>query len=508
MIEILIVWLIVGVTALGLGLFFTRDLEDAFWLGWVITVAVLLVYHLVAPITPIIGVVLCAISVIGWLRWRPVPKRTWIVAPMIALLLAGFATGPSTEPDDGGYQLQVVKWYAEYPVVPGLANIQGRFGFNNSSLLYNALFAELPSSPTHYGMGVLFIASAVGSLLAAVRLRKSGKWSDFFQALMIFPVALYLKSLMTLETSIAVTLLGFVIAIRLARLLDNSEIDHRLLIIFVAAAITVKLSIIFFAGTALLVAWIVAKPPIRLLVKPLILANLLGLAWVVHGIVLSGMPVFPATIGGLNVDWRVPDVIANIEASQVTIYARYSSPIPIATDGEWGWIPAWWNRIVQLPAIFSTVAMLPALVFAVRRPYRRLLLFAPPIVGLVYWFIIMPSTEFGLASFFTLGLGGLALGVSRKLRKPILSVVLGISLVHVLLYAPYLWNTSLQEQWTSEYETFQFPDGSQYFAPNDNGPCWDTPLPCTLPIQVNGYGVVLRTSELRDGFRSQYSPSR
>jgi hypothetical protein len=60
MIEILIVWFIIAITALGLGLFFTRDLEDAFWLGWVITVAVLLVYHLFAPITPIIGVVLCA----------------------------------------------------------------------------------------------------------------------------------------------------------------------------------------------------------------------------------------------------------------------------------------------------------------------------------------------------------------------------------------------------------------------------------------------------------------
>ncbi|MBK9751791.1 MAG: hypothetical protein IPO91_34205 [Chloroflexi bacterium] len=160
-----------------------------------------------------------------------------------------------------------------------------------------------------------------------------------------------------------------------------------------------------------------AKPPIRSLVKPLTLASLLGLAWIAHGIVLSGMPVYPATLGAIGVDWRVPDVSANADAAQVTIYARYSSPVPIAADGEWGWIPNWWKRIVQLPAIFSTVAMLPALVFAVRRPYRRLLLFAPPIVGLVYWFIVMPSTEFGLASFFTLGLGGLALGISRKLRN-------------------------------------------------------------------------------------------
>ncbi|MBK8030153.1 MAG: hypothetical protein IPK17_11755 [Chloroflexi bacterium] len=352
-------------------------------------------------------------------------------------------------------------------------------------------------------MGALFVASAVGSVLAAVRLRKSGKWSDFFQALMIFPISLYLKSLMTLETSIVVTLLGFVIAIRLARLLDNTEIDHRLLIIFVAAAITVKLSIVFFAGTALLVAWIVAKPPIRSLVKPLTLASLLGLAWIAHGIVLSGMPVYPATLGAIGVDWRVPDVSANADAAQVTIYARYSSPVPIAADGEWGWIPNWWKRIVQLPAIFSTVAMLPALVFAVRRPYRRLLLFAPPIVGLVYWFIVMPSTEFGLASFFTLGLGGLALGISRKLRKPFLYGVLAISLMQVVLYVPYMWNVNLQEQWAPEYQTFEFPDGTQYFAPNDDGPCWDTPLPCTTPSQVTRYGVVLRTADLRDGFRSQ-----
>ncbi|EMY77862.1 hypothetical protein LEP1GSC060_2756 [Leptospira weilii serovar Ranarum str. ICFT] len=52
-----------------------------------------------------------------------------IAAPFIVYALI-FSLNPPFPYDSGLYHIQSIKWIEEYAVVPGLANIHGRFGFN------------------------------------------------------------------------------------------------------------------------------------------------------------------------------------------------------------------------------------------------------------------------------------------------------------------------------------------------------------------------------------------
>ena len=49
------------------------------------------------------------------------------------------ASGAPDNYDTSLYHLQAIKWIEEYPVVPGLANLHSRFGFNSNVFLLYAL---------------------------------------------------------------------------------------------------------------------------------------------------------------------------------------------------------------------------------------------------------------------------------------------------------------------------------------------------------------------------------
>ena len=49
------------------------------------------------------------------------------------------ALGPHESYDTDLYHLQTIKWIEKYPVVPGLANLHGRIGFNNNIFTLFAL---------------------------------------------------------------------------------------------------------------------------------------------------------------------------------------------------------------------------------------------------------------------------------------------------------------------------------------------------------------------------------
>ena len=44
--------------------------------------------------------------------------------------------------DTGLYHAQAIRWIEEYGVVPGLANLHSRFGYNSASFALSAFFSE------------------------------------------------------------------------------------------------------------------------------------------------------------------------------------------------------------------------------------------------------------------------------------------------------------------------------------------------------------------------------
>lgn len=59
------------------------------------------------------------------LHW--LTKLAWLFIIVIALLKT---TGPSLMEDEIGYHLPLIRWIENFPVIPGIANIEDRMGFN------------------------------------------------------------------------------------------------------------------------------------------------------------------------------------------------------------------------------------------------------------------------------------------------------------------------------------------------------------------------------------------
>ena len=67
-----------------------------------------------------------------------------IIAAVIIAHAALIAAQQRPQIDTGNYHLPAALWARAYPVVPGLANLHGRLGFNSSFHLFAASFAYGP----------------------------------------------------------------------------------------------------------------------------------------------------------------------------------------------------------------------------------------------------------------------------------------------------------------------------------------------------------------------------
>ncbi len=158
------------------------------WIGWAILLGALQVTHLFAPINrPTAAGLLIACGgaavIVIWLRWRARRPQTvnriqannllLFGALGVASLLAFFpvfnaCTKAMILYDLGLYYLKAVRWIATYPIVPGLANVQGHLGFNQPGFLITTLFDAL--LPERWGIfligGILPWLGLASSLFA------------------------------------------------------------------------------------------------------------------------------------------------------------------------------------------------------------------------------------------------------------------------------------------------------------------------------------------------------
>jgi hypothetical protein len=70
------------------------------------------------------------------------------------------ASGPITNPDSGAYHLPFIHWVESFRAIPGVANVQSRFGFNYQYLVLCAVygFAFLYGGTIHALNGYIFFA--------------------------------------------------------------------------------------------------------------------------------------------------------------------------------------------------------------------------------------------------------------------------------------------------------------------------------------------------------------
>ncbi len=568
-IIVLSVWLFAGVcfTGLGLGLRraigYTKEIDAetswlAFWQGWAIGLVFLQIWHLFAPVNATATICLALLGLAGMLWNAPAivrllqhrPRILAACLPVMLLLavwLANRALGPANLGDMGLYHLPSVRWNTSYPITAGLGNLHGRLAFNSAHFLYAALFeiGPLYGKAHHFANGLLLLVFSLhaGGLLARRLAYPQGLDISEMFTLVIAGFLPYLSITFASNYSndLPVFLLGVVSGEQLCRLLCNktdrgisgdmqnspqrkTPMDLQLNIVdemvfsilfLCSAGVTVKLSFAALGATTCAVAlldWAVLRrqqslPLLSQRTLALLCISILPiLLWMGRGVILSGYPAYPSTIGAIDVNWRVPAKQAIDEAQSIAAWSRAPHQAPDEVLGNWDWLlPKFKKGLGRFPEFILPLSLgglgLVILLRNAARRYRQvhrldlrttsvrwaLLFLLPPLVALAAWFFSAPNIRFVGVSFWWLGAGALVIGLGR-LQRPARSLI-ACGLLFGAFFVAYAfinkpWLASEPENGllaapTPPTHEFITLSGLRIYIPDESDQCWDAPLPCT-----------------------------
>lgn len=227
--------------------------------------------------------------------------------------------------DPSMYHFQMVRWNEEYPVIPGLANIEERFGFNSNYFLLSAVFSFrfLLGEPLYSLQGLLGLYIAFWIIKQVIANDYSLK-SVLLSAFYVVFIYINTVNLRVTSSDIIPNLVVFYLFAKL--ITDTSQIKKSfLLYLFVPVALaTFKLS----AGGFFLIALL----PVYLLIKSGTYKPLLFVAaasifvivpWLTRNVIMSGWLIFPLHVIDLfSVDWKVPSAFLQMESEYINKNSR------------------------------------------------------------------------------------------------------------------------------------------------------------------------------------------
>ena len=369
---------------------------SAFWIGYVVVIAVLEGWHLWLPIDWRVCLGLAVVGLFGFARalitdWSVAELRRWprqlrwenrgywlqIVVQVVALIpivmwIASRALNTQVDFDTAMYHLSTIHWLNAYPVVPGIGNLHYRLAFNQSFFMFVAALNIYPffGQGMHLGNSLLMIV-LLGQVLNSTVAICFGSRSEnrelpygLFSAFML-PVLLYRAvyqydsaNMSSPSPDLSIFIFQIVVTLAFTRWLfvrHLPENERKFLLFFVialsAAGVTSKLSFAAFGASIVLLMlaiwlWQVRRAQwFQALRQALIWLAVVGggviLPWVGNGLVSSGYPLFPSTFGALAVDYRVPATIAIDAADWVRSFARDPHGDMQHVLNSWDWIPTW-----------------------------------------------------------------------------------------------------------------------------------------------------------------------
>lgn len=440
-------------------------------------------------------------SMIGWLA---LTGLIGISAVITAL--------PSLNNDSGLYYIQFMKWINGYPVVPGLANLHDRFGFNSHWHLLSSAFnmKELNPTGTNDLNALLFILVGSGSIASAERLRNRTDIFDAIWALFPIPFFLLLRFLTSTAPDLPSTLIPLTYLSLLVTQREKASLPLIALLIIFAATIKV-LSVIHVVAVLPLVWSDLKKQRWNSIGLATILALVVAFPWMIRNVIQTGYLVFPMEgLDLFNFDWKVPHELVSNARKMVDVHARFGS-YDLANSGRplSDWLPFWLGvqskTVLGLMVIVLTGSFLlvGANVLSINRHKDHssvifnVFISITVLVSYLFWWKSGPNPRFiyGIVFFF-LAYQLAALAMQCKVVK-----WLRIAPLVALLPMLALGRTILKEKppvRPTEFGIMQQANDTIYY-PATTDKCWDHALPCS---NMDRTDLELRGTELKDGFRN------
>lgn len=499
------------------------------------------VFNLFFPLGLLYIVLVSVGAIILHVRLRPFrPKEFfafsssgWILIAAISLTVLVLTTLRPSVSDTALYHAQTIRWFEEYPAVPGLANLHHRLAFNSSWLVVNAAFsfAFTGLQSFHLVSGFFFLLALLYFVWGVDDLVK-GKltWHGMFKILAI-PLSFYLFSAVISSPAydMPAALLIWVLAILwLEGVEDQSKWEDFAPVIFLFSvfAVTVKLSAL---PLLLFPIWILFYQARQREWKKVAafgaLAFVVLIPWMIRSVIFSGYLVFPVSeLDLFSFDWKFPSEQVSEIRDGIVGFARQPGKdwreAVSMTFSEW--FPLWYGdltlnqKIIFLLALFSPLLLaLGKLISSALLSPRLVWVFLTLYAGVFYWFLTAPDIRFGYgflvgadiltASFFLLIFFQRLNRIQPQVNWLVFS---GLVLYLAFMLASSIDASTLSERIVQPLEYARsralpcdISNGS-VFCRVEGGQCNYETFPCIPSPRPN---VEMRGATFRDGFRSSGS---
>ncbi len=452
------------------------------------------------------------------------------------IILFFYWIAPCINGDSRTYHILSIKWYHDYSVVPGLANLHGRFAFNPASFVLAAPYSfELILKQAIYPMnGVLIL------LFSLWWFKRVYLQIQFATAVILFIAGCFIERQLFVNVSspssdvLASILIAYVSLSLFEKLqAGKKEITHyAVFLLFIIWGITCKLSLLpLLLFIPLLFFFVPDLKQIKWLAWVVFFAVLIWFPWLFRNFIMSGYFIYPATYTGIfNVDWKAPEEIAKLDYVYIKYGPRFFSndPIYLQNLGNWQWIPIWFKSHFAFGKGLDFVSLLLALLspfYWILLKHKKtdkaiFILWLTLLIACYWWMFNSPEYRFGavfLMCCFMIPL--LFVLEHRKINQRIVKISLAISLfVFATYYIKTLQNN--HEYYTaplSSYLIYPLKDKG-YFSKNNlttaNSISLNNSIKlfkadrehhcnnCPMPCMVLPYGEVeLRGTTLQQGFR-------
>ena len=485
------------------------------------------------------------------------PKPAVIASVAVILLMAYGSSRGYMHYDTTLYHASAIRWIEEYGVVPGLANLQSRYGYNSAEFAHNALFSFkwYTGQSLHCTTGFLAMVSA--HLLYDKELftgKRTIQSVDFVRIGLLYYLGVLFAQMVSPASDYVANLLIFdILILMLGRVKDRTlPADHYVLISLLAIyGITVKVSLAPMVLICLIpFVYYIIKKDVRSILFCIVSGLVIAMPYFIRGYILSGWILYPSTLIKLgNPDWQVPIGEAQYDAKEISMWGR-----GITDATKWSevtltnWIPSWFAALdtvekALITAVIASTVVLVAIEIRLglsknRRGLQRynILLELPiawiMLLGVVTWFVGAPLVRYGLG--FVLSFPLLVVGILYELvfrevriaginkdrtgsdrsspgeRKEIVGRALFLIIAGVMILMKVKGLVvdiagSLDRDcliWQQDYEdpeafTYEVNGVTIYVAKNGGGMGYNK-FPSSIEVKDN---IELRGSELKDGFR-------
>lgn len=438
--------------------------------------------------------------------------------------------------DTGLYHAQSIRWIEEYGVVPGLANLHSRFGYNSAAFALCALFggAGLTREPMHCAQGFFALICAMKcTALADLGKRKRVRLSDFVYVGCIFYLIAVFRELVAPASDYFAMLLLFFVLMCWVELLEREEkeiLPYALLSLCLVYAATVKLSTAVLLVLAVQPAvWLIGQKKWKQTAGYIGLGIVIAFPYLARNVLISGWLFYPFTfMDFFTVDWKISKGYADSDAAEIRVYAKeifdvYQKDMPFSQ-----WFPNWMSAQASLDkilvaagwlAVFVGIVLIAAAVLRAlggkketdkMKIWSFALLEGAAVLGFLFWQFGAPLVRYGY--FYVLFLPLVTFGALyvHYMGKGRGFVLFRVILVAFLLYRGYnLGNMVLEfaDQpyyvWQQDYgdypaDTYEV-DGVTVYVPTYRGQIGYDKFPSSPVVQ----DIELRGEGLQSGFRKK-----